>query len=93
MLHQSLKFCYRSTDDKAHAIPGTKSVEIRNDAERLISHKHPDLCPVLPRPSRHAEMLHLLFLTSEEVKGYGAGYDVLHFLVLLGILSQGKAIL
>lgn len=63
------------------------------DAERLITHKCPDLRPILPRPFRRAEMLHLLFVTPEEVKGYRAGYDVLNFLVLLGILSQGTAIL
>jgi len=63
------------------------------DAERLLCHKCPDLWPVLPSPSRSAEMLHLLFVTSEEAKGYRAGYDMPNFLVLLGILSQGKAIL
>lgn len=39
-------------------------------------------------------MLHLLLVTSEEVRYSRAGYDVLNFTaqVLVGILSQGKAI-
>lgn len=60
------------------------------NAKRLISREHPGLCPASPRPCRRVEMLHLLFVTSEEVGGYGAGYG---FLVLLDVLSQGKAIL
>lgn len=72
---------------------GQSLLRYATDAEQLISQKHPGPCPVLPRPSRHAETLHLLSTTSEEVKGYRAGYAVLNFLILLGIHSQGKAIL
>lgn len=89
-LHQSLRSCYRSADDKAHAIPGTKYVWYATNAERLISRKHPGLCPASPRPCGCVEMLHLLFMTSERVGGYGARYS---FLVLLGVVSQGKAVL